>query len=111
MARPISLAAVVFLLLAAACERRERGLRCPEITGRLPGEVAFRACTDGRERALSCPAVRGTATSELFCACTTNGKLGASFVLMSDTVDGSKDPARAIDIGHRRCGWEIEPPR
>ncbi len=84
---------------------------CTGITGTLPGEVAFVGCPDGKPRALSCQRQADEPDADIFCACTRDGKMGASFVLFSDTVDAAIDPSRAVQIGNRRCGWELEEPR
>lgn len=81
---------------------------CTSITGTLPGEVAFAGCTDGRTRALSCKrSTPDEKAEDVFCACMIGDKMGASFMLFSDTVDAATDPGRAIQIGNRRCGWEL----
>lgn len=81
---------------------------CKSITGALPGVVKFEECSDSRTRALSCNrSMPDEPQEEIFCACMIGDKMGASFTLFSDVVDAATDPERAIDIGHRRCGWEL----
>lgn len=110
MLRPSGCALV---LAVVACDRpatpaASDELRCAKISGSLPGEVQFAECTDGRTRELSC--VRSPAKeadADIFCACTVGETMGASFALFSDSVDAAADPARAIDVGNRRCGWAL----
>lgn len=87
-------------------------LTCASISGALPGTVKLAECSDGRTRELSCersPAKE--ADVDIFCACLIGDTMGASFVLFSDSVDAATDSAKAIDVGNRRCGWEVEAPR
>lgn len=108
MRRTIFLGATALVVASAvtcACEKRSP--LCTDIDGALPGTVTFRKCTDGLPRELSCPAVAGQPDAELMCACTTAGKLGASFTLFSDAVNARQDAVKAIQIGNRRCGWSL----
>lgn len=105
-----------WLLLVAvwACDAPKIGApaseepQCKSISGALPGIVKFAECNDSRTRELRCNrATPDELEEEIFCACMIGETMGASFTLFSDVVDASADPARAVDIGHRRCGWEL----
>jgi len=99
------------VLLVGACGQPAGPTRaepsCASISGALPGTVTFAECTDQRTRELSCPRIAAEPDADIFCACMIGETMGASFVLFSDAVDAATDPGKAIDIGKRRCGWEL----
>lgn len=98
-------AALALVASATAC--RDRSVRCPKVTGALPGTVTFAGCTDGRERQIKCSPVAGEKAEDLMCACMLRGKMGASFMLFSDSVRADEDPERATRVANRRCGFDL----
>jgi hypothetical protein len=107
----VALAALVGCDSGPSAQAPAESRVCTSITGALPGEVEFAGCPDGTPRTLSCKRQADEADAEIFCACMRRGTMGASFMLFSDTVDAAADPARAVQIGNRRCGWDLEEPR